>query len=490
MFNELKVRMTGKKSQDVLYNLLCDYLNIQESGVIPEVSTASKHFQEALLNKDYEAALKFKLKLGEGPQYNTTLMLIKIVKLIRRLKKVQEEIEKNRINLIHSALLSGSHEQAISDIHEYLAKYNFSKYEFLVISLIKISILEGDSTFIRPVNTLRSIINNDFKFDALKYRKDFYDSLEGNYLEEAKTYLDIINYMSGIYYLPFNTNKLTFDLEKAQKDQVKEHLSSLISSLSDKILQDKRPIFLKNLTPDEKEFIKNYFGDDSCILAQDFGDKLFIKYYNHMHVDMVALNKSAQNYYDNHSYKACLDTCFKNLSLTRDSKDFILALIGRCYWSLGNYDLAISYLEVAYFQKNDAYYLKLIAKLKENQTKNSQEISFSLTDFRTNNLTNFPDIKASLTAVLTNNISLRDALDAKPMPSFEINILKLFLAREYYIKGISDVASKLLIEVEKSSAKTKELTSIITEIRKNIKFYALGESNLMRILRKEETNDN
>lgn len=483
LFSELKTRLietnSTKQSRKDLLTLVNDYLTIKETRIIPEVPTESKDYSSAF--KDYETALNFKIRLFQDKENEILLMLSKIVELINTIKSEQEEAEKNKINIIHNLLLNGNHNMAFKEIHDYLAKHELSKYEFLIISLIKISLLEKDDTFRRPIHVLKSLINNSFNFNALQYRKDFYDSLEGDYEKEAEAYLAIIKYMATIYYLPFNTNNLDIDLYHYKNKKKKEYLISLIDTVKDKVLDDKTAIILKNLSSQEKKQLSDTLSAYPNIVYYDFKDKFFIKYYEYTYLDFANLTRVARNNYEAQNYKACLNTCFEILISSKNTKDYIISLIGECYYKLGNLDLALDYMEIAYYLNATPYYKNLIASIKRKQ-KEETFVPFTLSDFRINNFTNIPEVKEALKLILIDNLSLNEVISSSNLDTYSKNILKLFLTREYFILGNTSYAEALLKEVEKSPDKTRDLILIIKELRQNIKFYANQDSKLIRTL--------
>lgn len=88
-------------------------------------------------------------------------------------------------------ILNNNLDNALRSIYNYLIMINKSEYEFLVYDLIKISILENDTSFIRLKDLLQNI-NDDFIFQEKEYIKNLYESLTQGKTEIAKVYLDII----------------------------------------------------------------------------------------------------------------------------------------------------------------------------------------------------------------------------------------------------------------------------------------------------------
>lgn len=68
-------------------------------------------------------------------------------------------------------ILNNNIDNALRSIYNYLIMINKSEYEFLVYDLIKISILENDTSFIRLKDLLQNI-NDDFIFQEKEYIKN------------------------------------------------------------------------------------------------------------------------------------------------------------------------------------------------------------------------------------------------------------------------------------------------------------------------------
>ena len=105
-------------------------------------------------------------------------------------KIVDEPITTN--NIIYN-LIKNDLDKAFDTLINFLNKNNAIKYQFLIINLIKISILENDLVFTKPMNTLKELENGTFKYDLGSYIKEFYTNLANRKLEVASIYLDIIN---------------------------------------------------------------------------------------------------------------------------------------------------------------------------------------------------------------------------------------------------------------------------------------------------------
>lgn len=95
-------------------------------------------------------------------------------------------------------LMNNDLENAFKALKNYMILINKKEYEFLIVNLIKLSLIEKDIAFAKPAITLAYISSDNFKFDISSYIQEFYIALVQNKFDEAKIYLDIIS----------NSNKL------------------------------------------------------------------------------------------------------------------------------------------------------------------------------------------------------------------------------------------------------------------------------------------
>lgn len=93
---------------------------------------------------------------------------------------------------IAKSLFKKDMDEAFDKISVYMSSINKENYEFLVVDLIKIGMLENDFTFRKTMTLLSCLSKDDFKFDASTYIQEFYIALAENKFDEARIYLDII----------------------------------------------------------------------------------------------------------------------------------------------------------------------------------------------------------------------------------------------------------------------------------------------------------
>ena len=127
-----------------------------------------------------------------------------VVKEVPITKEVKEESTKEELQVlttedskvdiltILTKLMSNNNEFANTLLKTFLKELQKEEYEFLIIDLIKISYLEKDYSFLKPISTLAFISRDKFTFNLGEYIEEFYMNLANNNFEIAYLYLDII----------------------------------------------------------------------------------------------------------------------------------------------------------------------------------------------------------------------------------------------------------------------------------------------------------
>lgn len=199
---------------------------VEETGIIPEkeVVSTNKLF-EAINSKNFELALSLSRNFNEknniNPNKNIIFMLLKditnLIKMKTNKSKEEQVIEstKNEVappvekaapktntvpitsNItfatIISYLMKQDFDNSSKSLRIYLSNINKSEYEFLIMDLIKISLIEKDMAFSKPMIALMNISKENFTFDISEYIQNFYETLSQNRFTEARIYLDIIS---------------------------------------------------------------------------------------------------------------------------------------------------------------------------------------------------------------------------------------------------------------------------------------------------------
>ncbi len=210
-----------------ILSLAKDISEFRRTGVVPEIQiTSTSKIFDAVNGKNYELALSLNKEYIERaniePNSNAMFMLLKdITELIQSKKKIDQEtsiskpIKKDTTSLkskslditaglagvtnkvtiatVISYLMKQDFDSSFKELRNYLNELNKVQYEFLIVDLIKISLMEKDMAFTKPMIALTYISREKFNFDISEYIKNFYETLAQNRFDESRVYLDIIS---------------------------------------------------------------------------------------------------------------------------------------------------------------------------------------------------------------------------------------------------------------------------------------------------------
>lgn len=208
--------------------LVNEIINLQETQQIPEKTTyQSKKLFEAIDGNNYELALSLSKSYNAKNNINNSentinLLLTDICGMIKQISSpsqtpieiiedqfVEDQAEEilyeepilSATNISSSAsfsnvivfLMKSDLENAFRTLRNYMESINKKEYEFLIVDLIKISLIEKDIAFTKPMIALTYVSRENFKFDISNYIQEFYVTLAQNRFDEARIYLDIIS---------------------------------------------------------------------------------------------------------------------------------------------------------------------------------------------------------------------------------------------------------------------------------------------------------
>lgn len=231
--------------------LVNELINIQETKEIPKktIFQAEKLF-EAIDGNNYELALGLSENYNSKNNINNSesiinLLLLDICNLIKQysstvqkssdiiedesLETEEEVVKEEQIILsnnlstnasfsnVISYLMKPDLEKAFRTLRNYMESINKKDYEFLIVDLIKLSLIEKDIAFTKPMIALTYISRENFRFDISNYIQEFYVTLSQNRFEEARIYLDIISKSNNLGQDCILTENLLQVLDKAEK---------------------------------------------------------------------------------------------------------------------------------------------------------------------------------------------------------------------------------------------------------------------------------
>ena len=466
---EKQNKMALNQTEVQILNLVNVLLTIQETKEIPE----SKYTQEpnlftAINDENYEYALKLAHDFNEKnnvafPNNVLEILLYDICELIRTLKedtKRQEAVktvsEPKRVVTfasITASLLKNDIKTALEDLNVYMESIEKPEYTFLIVGLIRISLLEKELAFTKPMLALTLLSKNDYKFDISIYIQEFYIALSKKQFDIARIYLDIITRAKNLGIETIDTSNLYKVLEssvsllhkndvarmevppevKAKPKETFEETEETME-LERQASQRAQETIFENKTPyvprdSEKEFIEGKHQelverkgalllkpmsderiDNILDMLEDYPDirtftfqsgankQLVLKYHqtHKEYIDYKALLKEAEVKYRAENYQECLDICLQLLGYFEQPNAYIYGRIGLCYMKQFRLPLAIEYLTIATNKSrlDDENYdfSELIAKLRGDKFEADTikpKFKMKESDFNSNDINNF-----------------------------------------------------------------------------------------------------
>lgn len=571
---------------------------LEETGIIPkkEVISTNKLF-EAINGKNFELALSLSkdyIKRNNiNPSDNAMFMLLKdITELIKTktnkveakqvvTSPVKEAEPVNNINTttpqtnaspmtsnitfatVVGYLMQQDFDNSFRALRGYLNSINKSEYEFLIIDLIKISLIEQDVAFSKPMIALTYVSRENFTFDISEYIKNFYETLAQNRFTEARIYLDIIS-KSNILgqncvltdgleqvlnttekMLNYKRNNETLDrVDASIKDVEHESVNfvpvqqqiieptvqypisdtpiyideEIVDTPSEKIIEaseviettkkteiakptsvdyddsefinsklyelyEKGIVLLKPMDSNRRKGIHNIVKDipdvTSFSIGSDSNRQIVLRFKPFMveYLDFSATAKEGNNAYNNGQYDDCIESYRKLLEFGKP-KAWVYAKLGLAYMKKFDKDTAIDYLTIATAlskeEQNDFDFTELIASLKGliNPEDKKPRIKMTIDNFG-NDTENYYGIENinEFAELISSGINIDDACATLGLNDEQKAIATLILARESYAQENYTMGDQYLKKVERSKNKTKFVTSLFEEVRKNKRFY-------------------
>lgn len=569
---------------------------LEETGIIPEkkVISTNKLF-EAINGKNFELALSLSKDYIErnniDPSDNAMFMLLKDITELIKTKtnkaearqvvtspvKKAESVNNNTTPQINASpmtsnitfatvigyLMQQDFDNSFRALRGYLNGINKSEYEFLIIDLIKISLIEQDVAFSKPMIALNYISRENFTFDISEYIQKFYETLAQDKFTEARIYLDIISKSNKLgqncvltdgleqvlntteKMLNYKRNNETLDRVDASIKNV-EHEPVNFASAQQQVIEppaqypiSDTPIYIDEKivdTPseetieaseviettkkteiskptsvdcDDSEFIngklcelyekgivllkpmnsnrrkgihnivKNIPDVVSFSIGSDSNRQIVLRFKPFMdeYLDFSATAKEGNNAYNNGQYDDCIES-YRKLLEFGEPKAWVYAKLGLAYMKKFDKDTAIDYLTIATAlskeEQTDFDFTELIVSLKGliNPEDKKPKIKMTTDDFE-NDTKNYYGIENinELAELISSGINIDDACAILGLTDEQKAIATLVLARESYAQENYTMGDKYLKKVEKSKNKTKFVTSLFEEVRKNKRFY-------------------
>lgn len=537
-----------------IYNLTRELQDIISLEKIPEKQiNSTENIFEAMAGKNYELALSLSNSLEtDDKNYQViNILLNEIVNTCQSLNS-QENLESQKLanqqNFLEndfsdmmSFLEKKDLDNAFIRLKNYLMNINKKEYEFLIIDLLKISLLENDIAFIKPKVVLTLLSCENYTFDISKYIQEFYVNLYQNNFEMARIYLDIISKANKLgqecfikeelfqllekkkdnkslastnKIIPEQTNDKQVDnilrqpkvmtqaklnpslkvhnpiSDKQEQVNMKNGKKHYLAHKHEKLLEHKEIILLKPMEDQEisiiMEIIKEY-SDMVAFTIKNGAKKQIVLKYKLVNEDLNTKDflALAQQAYKVKKYNECINYC-RQILQTCDNPDInVYATLGLAYMKKWKIDKAIDYLTIATSLAKERNlkldFSILIARLKGEISEYDSKPHFKmkLEDFYDNvsDDYNVENFNEINDYIVQSGLDVTTACINMGFTPQKINIIKLIYAQKYYAQKWYDKGDSFFKDVVKSKNKTKETQKLLEEVSKNKMFYHHRQSD-------------
>lgn len=525
--------------------LLRDIIKIKERKKLPKTDLSlTDNLFEAIDKYNYKLALKisndFCAEKGIYRENNTIHLLLtqinnlideiikptEIVETKKEIKILEQNPKDNNFNVnisdVINSLLENNLDKSFVLLKEYLKIINKTEYEFLIVNLIKICILEKDPTFTKAILILTVLNKPDFKIDLASYVHEFYKSLYQENYEVAKIFIDIIDNI-GENTLSNNLTKILnntihkktinivqkdnttsktemidekpkLNIVKKQKEE-KNQLTNLdtrekfIENKYKEILKTKGIVLLKPMPYEKRkdvhELVKKYENIMSFSIGEGEKKRVVLKYHNPSNFGNIkeVVNRGYQ-LYQQAKYDECIDLYKVLLKSFPRPKAFVFANIGLSHLKNSQLTTAIDYLIVAneLSKQEDMRYQfdGLLATLNVKSYATSEEIKkefrMGLEEFENDEYYGINNFEEIIKFIVESNKTFEIACKEYGLNEEQIDIIKLICAKKYYQNNFIKRGEEFLNSVIHSKNKTDKTIKILNEIIRNKKIYcALNE---------------
>lgn len=546
-----KERFVLNKNDEYVLRIAKNIIQIKESSVFPQIKEGQiKDVFEAIDNDDYELALKFSCDFDKQNNFDDSksainLLLKDIVQLKEKLSIEQKEKEDKQSSLnnqnklfsqtvisLMNLLVNNKLDEAYKQIEYYLQAIEQEKYYFLIIDLIKISLLVKDKSFKKPLSALTLISQNKYSIDISSFIQEFYASIFEKRYSCARLYLDIISSSNAFIDNGIMVDGLVILLDVVEKDnhhsevtilqpadnQQKLGESVVYTNVADRnevykdskqqnlekgtelIKKDQDFMAQKNTDLSQKKgiILLNPMSDDRIshlmIIAKQYPNmraftiqtgrnkQIVLKYHEKPDkwIDVQEIVKGASEAYKKNMYSECLNKNLQILHMHDMPRAATFSRIGLSYAKMRRRFLAIDYLTVAMDlakkEGKDYDFSDIISMLKgENiSEKVKPKFSMRLEEFDNSDINKFDGIDdfAKINEYITNSgLDVESACQQLNLSHEEIDMIKLYYAREFYRLGEIERGNLFLQAVERSKGKSSKVQNLLSEIRKNRFFY-------------------
>ena len=502
-----------------------------------------ENFNNAIYTKNYRRALLISENYNNlkniSSNSNVIYMLLEDINNLMDVLE-QEKFVPATFTDVVQCLLNKDVDNAFERLHSYLETIDKTQYEFLVANLIKLSVLEKDYVFTKPMIALTYISKDSFQFDINTYIQGFYESLGKNEHQKAKTYLDIISNAKNIG-VNFDATDLLVQVLEAtignedvsiddfkfsnkqeeiikepiikQPEVLKEHKIVLdipkeevtnpnrylpksknpdVDFINEKseILQKKGGMLLLRVMSDERiNDLQKIIRETPNLVGFTIGrpnERRIVLRYNSIKekIDNIPeiIKKGNQEYRDK-NYKASIREFKKLLSFGRPSS-FIYSRIGICHMKLNHYKDAIDYLtvgnELAKQEDSKYDYTELLEYIRGYvpESERKAHVNMELEEFYGDtNEYGIDNLYGIVDHITTKGPNIDKYCSDLGLDKDQTNVVKIMCARRFYTREMDNFGDMVLEEVERSKEKTPLVKSLYFETTRTKRFYKNRKDN-------------
>jgi len=434
-------------------NIIPKRMKTNSNAIFPLID--AKNYRAALSSSEVYSKKKY-IALEENEIY---LLLNDICNIISKIERENKNGNVD-INTIIFNLKNKNHLKALNVLNKYLKLNNKEKYSFLIVNLIKISVLKGDNSFEEPIKVLNDIVNNNYEFDINEYVYMYQNALLNNENELAILYLDILN---KSHLLVENQGKIDIDRESSSSNII--NYNKDYDFVCDKLLElknGKNLVIIDNIEHDKIQTIMEIVSDIPNIIAFDIAGeentKIIIrrKFEKEDNISKEDIIYKAKLSYQRKKYDDAINYYFMLFTNGKVSP-WIYAKIGFCYIGMGNNNAATMYLKVAsYLEKNEdrkKEYVEIVDKL-EREIKTFLPVADRIIDIDNNY--GIDNIEEIVNLIFQYDMTVEDVCYSMGLDEEKKNLAILLIAREsyyqeryklgdFYIKKISKIKNRSII---------------------------------------------
>lgn len=391
--------------QSVLYLLLCDICDLIKSLAHPEQTITEEKSEVVREEKQLESPKEPLLT------HNNDVPTFSVI---------VENLLKNDIDT------------AIINLKAYLKSIGKNEYEFLINGLIKLSLVENDLAFTKPMTALTLINKEEVNFDISYYIQSFYMALSQNRLKEARIYLEIVEGAKalGQEFVLIDTlykvlekseenvnsaenNNVTENVMQKALEQAaelveppvvskvqtppvtkKENKANKINKKStdddvlivegkyEELIKHKNLVLLKPMKRERinriLDILERYPDVDAFVIEWNGQEQIVMRYHKFETIDATSLYQQSRDAYNQKDYDKCINMLSIILRAISKPQDNIYGYMGIAFMKKNYLKIAVDYLKIATYlskktrlNRND--FTELIAKLT-NSPINQEEI--------------------------------------------------------------------------------------------------------------------